>query len=358
MRIYFSASLSSALLLMACSNALGQPVINKVDNYNVKELTITGSAFGVKSPAAPWLYDSFESYPAGTGMDGKSPQIGTATYERYASDGVQGVYATDRAYSGNQAAKTVNSSSGSTTRDHFAFRGQAAQKRFISYRVYRTGAQGVYKGDRQAANLRNGNNNTLYDSPPNFGRDGYLFSNNGSAFINHGYLSGQTNNTWQRIDQWIVISTPNVANGRYDYYVDNTLVGSAGDYATCSSAATNGCQVDSWISPNYVNRTTINPTFWIDDLYVDNTQARVELCSGSSWANRGNCNIQIPSAWSGTSITVSANTASFTDGQTAYLYVVDAAGVPSLGRAITIDSSNASSVPASSVPAPTLIRVE
>lgn len=355
MKIYFSASLSSALLLMACSNVLGQPVINKVDY--LKELTITGSSFGVKSPAAPWLYDSFENYSPGTGMDGKSPQIGTAKYERYVTRGTEGVYATDRKYSGNQAAKTVNSDNDSTTTDHFAFRGQAAQKRFISYRRYRTGAEGVFKGDRQTANLGNGYNNTFYDSPPNFGRDGYIFINNGSTFANHGSISGEVSNSWQRIDQWMTISTPNVANGRYDYYIDGVLRRSSGDYATCSSAATNGCQIDSWISPNYVNKTT-TITFWIDDLYVDNTQARVELCSGSSWANRGNCNIQIPSAWSNTSIKVSTNTASFTDGQTAYLYVVDAEGVPSLGHAITIDSSNASSVPASSVPAPTLIRVE
>lgn len=345
MRLYLSTSLSSALLLIACSNVFGEPVISKVEKYNTKELIITGSSFGVKSPAAPWLYDSFENYTSGTGMDGKSPQIGTATYERYVSDGVEGVYANDRAYSGSQAAKTVNSSTGSVTRDHFAFRGQAAQKRFISYQRYRTGGEGVYKGDRQTANLGNGYNNNFYDSPPNFGRDGYIFTNNGSAFVNHGSVGGEVNNTWQRIDQWIVVSTPDVANGRYEYYIDNVLRRSSGDYATCSSAATRGCQIDSWISPNYVNKTS-TLTFWIDDLYVDNTQARVELCSGSSWANRGKCNIQIPSAWSTASITVSANTTNFRDGDTAYLFVVDANGTPSDGQKMIINSSTDQTIPA------------
>lgn len=300
-------------------------------------ITIGGTGFGVKSPAAPWLYDSFENETVGDGMDGKSPQIGTATYTRYATDGVEGVYANDRAYSGSQAAKTLNTSSGSTTRDHFAFRGQAAQKRFISYRVYGTPFDGVSKGDRQTANLDNGNAYDLYDSPPNFGYAGYMFTNNGAEFVNHGWFDAITPNRWQRNDQWIVISTPNVANGQYDYYVDGVLAESTGPYATCSSAATNGCQIDSWISPNFINKITTTPTFWIDDLYVDNTQARVELCSGSSWANRGNCNLQIPTAWSTTSVTATANTAGFTDAQEVFLYVVDADGlVNSLGVATEV----------------------
>ena len=198
----------------------------------------------------------------------------------------------------------------------------------------------MFKGDRQTANLGNGYNYTLYDSPPNFGRDGYIFTQNGSEFANHGSVDGEVNNTWQRIDQWIVISTPDVANGRYDYYIDNVLRRSSGNYATCSSAASNGCQIDSWISPNYVNKTT-TITFWIDDLYVDNTQARVELCSGSSWANRGNCNIQIPSAWHETSITATVNTGAFSESDTAYLYVVDANGDANAdGYAVTIGESS------------------
>jgi hypothetical protein len=324
------------------STTLAAPSVGSVSGTvsDGQTITISGSGFGVKSPAAPWLYDSFENYSPGTGMDGKSPQIGTTTYERYDYEGVQGVYATDRAYSGSQAAKTVNSTDTSVTSDHFAFRGQATQKRFISYRRWRTGAEGVYKGDRQTANLGNGNDNPFYDSPPNFGRDGYLFTNNGSTFDDHGYIEDEVDNAWQRIDQWLTISTPDVANGRYEYYIDNVLQASTGNYATCSSAETNGCQIDSWISPNYINKST-TLTFWIDDLYVDNTQARVELCAGSSWASRGNCNIQIPSAWSSTSVTATSNAANFNSEQTTYIYIVDDTGATnSNGYAVTIGSDS------------------
>ena len=69
-------------------------------------------------------------------------------------------------------------------------------------------------------------------------------------------------------------------------------------------------------------------TFWLDDVYVDSTQARVEVCESSSWNSRGHCEVQIPTTWSSGAITVTANHGSFTPEQfsTAYVYVVNSSG--------------------------------
>lgn len=83
------------------------------------------------------------------------------------------------------------------------------------------------------------------------------------------------------------------------------------------------------------------PTIWMDDVYIDNTPQRVMVCAGSSWANRGHCEIQIPqNTWADSAIEVKANQGAFTDSSTNYLYVVDAAGAAnSSGLEITFGES-------------------
>lgn len=67
-------------------------------------------------------------------------------------------------------------------------------------------------------------------------------------------------------------------------------------------------------------------TVYLDDVYIDNTQARVEIADNAVWDNCMHREIQIPSAWSDASITFQVNQGSFSNGQTAYLFVVDADG--------------------------------
>jgi hypothetical protein len=66
---------------------------------------------------------------------------------------------------------------------------------------------------------------------------------------------------------------------------------------------------------------------YVDDVYVDNTRKRVELCSGGPvWANRGECSPQPAVTWSDSTISISANTAGFISGSSAYFYVVGTDG--------------------------------
>ncbi len=74
----------------------------------------------------------------------------------------------------------------------------------------------------------------------------------------------------------------------------------------------------------------------IDDIYIDKTQARVEIGDKQIWAECTHREIQILTEWSESSITFNVNKGSFIDGQAAYVFVVDAAGNPSNGQQITI----------------------
>jgi hypothetical protein len=65
---------------------------------------------------------------------------------------------------------------------------------------------------------------------------------------------------------------------------------------------------------------------WLDNVYIDNTWARVEIGNKPTWTGCTQREMQTPTAWSNTSITVKVNQGPFQDGSAAYLYVVDANG--------------------------------
>ncbi len=71
-------------------------------------------------------------------------------------------------------------------------------------------------------------------------------------------------------------------------------------------------------------------TVEVDDLYVDRTPARVELCDVATWAERGGatCELQVPhTTWQDDHIELRANQGALPSGQQAYLYVVSPAGL-------------------------------
>jgi hypothetical protein len=110
----------------------------------------------------------------------------------------------------------------------------------------------------------------------------------------------------------------------------------SGESGFCGSTPSN-CTVGSWgpatgiyavgYDPN-IDGTGANPSFDFDDIYVDDTRSRVEICTGSTWAAKGACEVQIPhTSWGDTTLQITVNQGAFADSSTAYLYVVDADGV-------------------------------
>lgn len=73
------------------------------------------------------------------------------------------------------------------------------------------------------------------------------------------------------------------------------------------------------------------------DVYFDTSHARVILGNAPTYTASTKREIQIPTSWSNSSISVTANLGSFAAGETAYLYVVNSSGVVNeVGRAVTI----------------------
>ena len=78
------------------------------------------------------------------------------------------------------------------------------------------------------------------------------------------------------------------------------------------------------------------PIVHYDDIYISDTQARVEIGNNAVWGSVTHREIQPPSAWTATSITIKLNQATFADDAEVWLYVIDADGNVSNGYPITL----------------------
>lgn len=151
-------------------------------------------------------------------------------------------------------------------------------------------------------------------------------------------------NTWHRIElDYRAASTA----GSSDGVITVRVTKDDGTIQTANNSDVNthptGLPWRYGIFQNYLgNEHVVGTEIWLDDHYIQyNTPARVELCSGSTWATRGKCEIQIPTAWGTSSITAAVNPGNFASGSTAYVYVVDSAGdANATGTAVTIGESS------------------
>jgi hypothetical protein len=85
---------------------------------------------------------------------------------------------------------------------------------------------------------------------------------------------------------------------------------------------------------------------YFDDVYVDTTLSRVVLADKPVLSQASIVEVQIPSAWSDGSITAQVNLGKFTQGQAAYLFVVDASGnVSATGLPVTAGGTSTALTP-------------
>jgi hypothetical protein len=90
-----------------------------------------------------------------------------------------------------------------------------------------------------------------------------------------------------------------------------------------------------------------------DDLYIDYSWARVELCDTSDWATCRHREVQVPQQWADGQVVVDLNQGSFSPGSTVFLFVVDPDRRVSNPTALTLPSAGSPAPPT----APSSIRI-
>lgn len=315
-----------------------------------QNITISGVNFGTKPTAAPLKWDNFESYNVGDDID--------TTGANHWTDGSPGNPTKASSTQAHAGAKSMHSG--------FSNDGVLLEGDTIYYDLDDMGgvsnATTVYLSTwiyvhRISETYRT--RNIKYPRVTAASIDAIHGSPNGTLGVNGDSHTG--------VYSWTVNNFKNASDGsideelhfpeeqwhHFEYYLVRSSVADAADGiawisidgVTRMSTAT----AQTWITdasdgeyykhviPNvfYFSQslhlddwTYLNIPYesYFDDVYIDITPARVYLCSGSTWAARGTCEIQIPTAWAMGEITSTVNLGSLA-GDTAYLYVCDADNV-------------------------------
>lgn len=302
-------------------------------------LTISGTNFGTNALGMEWTGANIEAGTPGS--------LFSKTNWSGANDWSHVNYANDQAHSGSKSLKVIvdpaNNWNGLITYT-LPDPVNPSDKFYISWWArYVGGNTGQWKM------LRLSGNNTVVDGAQELVLFNWLNSasqlvidpgtGNDQTFYPGSSLYTIQGGTWYRQELIVTASSAGSTNGSATL---NRYGGGAFNTYTTSAIKTHVNGGDTYryvLFQNYMgNGLSGSPTVWLDDIYIANTPARVEVCNTSTWAARTHCEVQIPTAWSSTSITISGNPGSFPNG-TGYLYVLDASGnVNASGQPVTIGS--------------------
>lgn len=363
MRCYFTG-----FLLFYCICAAAAPAVTGVSGVVAtgNSITVSGSAFGTKSPAGPALYDSFDSAPTtiASTSGGSTPEIRNFPLAAYTWEyGGGGAYTT-RSYVRNSTAPLA----GSTYHARTNFDSDSSWAQFLSlsytqsqvylsfyYRVTLTGAGSPRQS--KAVIWYNGGTDIRYFSTAydNCETGGYRQHVAGLIDYDLGVEGLDCVGSWCRFENFVVDSASSAgkwhseihrSNGTLDTNKRNSQITQT--LGTPNQITIGGAYYDMCAASN-------TGTVDVDNVVVDTTPQRVEVCSGSTWANRGNCDYQPATSWSSSSVTASARVGRWSNGATVYVYVVDSNNDGNTtGYAVTLGAASDTTAPT----APTIFGAE
>jgi hypothetical protein len=159
------------------------------------------------------------------------------------------------------------------------------------------------------------------------------------------YSAQLRDDTWQYVLFEYEESELNTANGNLNIYKSVTT-SSTTAIGKASMSNKTSYTVEGYVA-EYAKLRAILETgstgcqeaiVYYDDVYIDNSWARVEIGDASIYDNCTHREIQIPTSWSSNAISIKVNTGSFASGDIVYLFVIDPDGSVSPGYKMTVGS--------------------
>ena len=356
-----TVSISIAILILCGINEnsfASPPNISGVSGEisQKKSVRINGNNFGSKQNGSPLKYDNFESGSVGVPVMGEGSggwETTTARGSSYAPS-----YSTGKVrYNGTQSLYQ------NFTNGNYTNYIKLSQNTIPSgtRRLYVSGWFNLETGGAPSRNtkiLNMGACNswqTRLDIYPSNG-SGHLYANDGRyqdwgarvdrVFKNDGH--------WHRLEGWL-----DLGKGYRDVSMDLRRVAQiSGNFVSSS------CGLTYLLIGHYFATDTGSPKPWAkrywDEIYVDTTQARIEIGDNADWDRCSHREIQIPTSWSNSSIEFRVNQGTFNNGATNYLFVVNESGEISGGYKVTFgqsenDDNNSDNQDA--IDAPTNLRI-
>lgn len=349
----------SLIILMLPNLVLGAPSINGVSGTvsDGQNINVSGSEFGSHNLNVEWLGGN--SGPIESGTIGQIPTranwlFGTSWADTYFSD--------DYAHSGTKSLKvsTDNTAYNGDLRYDSGINMGPGEDIFVSWWVRREHA-----GSGQWKMFRLDFENDITDGPYqlvmfNWDTQKQFIVRPGPDIEENSWQDWSPpypseDGRWYRLDLRIHTSDFGQNNGIYAMSMHDPTSGGAVATETWTgrmSFADSAGFYRWFLWQNYTGNGIISQTTWFDDIYVQvGTRARVEIGDASNWSNCTFREVQFPINWNADQISINLNQGSFSEGETAYLYVIDSTGaVNADGYPITIDSELGGDIIPPSVP--------
>ena len=335
----FRTVLVLVLGLLTPGQSLAIPIISSTSGSlsHGSSVTIAGSGFGSKSQASPELWDNFEGGTNNQNIVGNAPIVGPAWLDnsvkaegrpRYSNVSPRHSLSRLSAHHDFMVPSNYNSSLeyiGSHSTVYFTFwwrydrMGNPYSRNVKPWIEY--GSAGTfpmaYTGMGNPDNSDGGIRNSVQDNPMPSAQTIWGGTNIAS-------IEGE----WVRFEVYLKQSSPGQSDGTFAYwthrpYAANPSIRREGQDTTYMTR-TAGNVWRKWHFGSYYSSALAN--VYTDEIYFDVTRARVEIGNAPTWAATTHREIQIPTTWTDTSLTVTLNQGSLNNFDNAYLYVVDATG--------------------------------
>jgi hypothetical protein len=335
---------TAIIFLFLCSSALASPSISSVSG-TVSEgetLIISGSGFGSHGLDIEWLGNASGNIEQGT-LSNDFSKSGWSTPNGVSDEPI---YDDTYAWSGSQSIKALDTTTNSVMIFDYGSGLAPGETVFLSWwtRIQTSNNSGQWKMFRLS--WREGWTDTspelpMFNHDPVSGQEGMkqIIERAGGSEPNDTHWFDEDemplHGKWQRMDFLLEFSTVGNRDGLITYQISDPAGGSP--IITCDSAS---APYPNWMSygsgeterlryfvwQNYFGNGLV-ANAWIDDIYIQvGTQARVEICDNAVWANCTFREIQNPTNWNTSSITIDLNEGGFADVTSAYLFVVDSSG--------------------------------
>jgi hypothetical protein len=314
----------SACVLSVCltaAAATAAPSVATVDGSfrQGQTVTVSGSGFGPGTDALPYRFDDFESGSAGHDL---------TWWSLSSSSGTNPKYSDARVHAGNLAALADFTQQYNCTAHKSGLNFTTA---YLSYWVYWEKLSGDDSRNIKLARFTAGIPD-YKSGDPSIGYTG-MGASSGTWYTFNGANDGDyvwgyfvTGGAWHRIELYGKLSTVDQANGRRGFWLDRQTVDWDASYPTLTGDS-QATTYNVLCMPLYVAHDAGGPhKIYYDDVYINNTLARVELGDAPTFAACTHMEVQVPTAWSASSITLSANEGSFPLGAIVWLYVIDEDG--------------------------------
>ena len=324
-----------ALVVMASGAWAQAPVVRTIqgDLVNGQVVVLQGSGFGTKGTAAPLKFDDFENGTDRAELSGWVPRVvGGNQLPRYSS--------ADR-HAGSRMAATCAYGDGQylaafglpqptdLTRIYLDFwvRIEAEEPISGNHRLFRLAPGPEAAEPTQQLELSCDARPAAVFSSRGVGDDDWA-----ATRATPGWLSSSARDDWTHVQVFLAQSGPGLPDGVLKCWFDGADHLDRDDYL--SRGATNAADWQTiWFGEYYsLTGTPDCPAagraqVHFDDIYVDTTEARVEIGNAAVYANCTHREIQIPTAWSDREVSIRANLGSFEDGAQVWVFLIAESGV-------------------------------